>query len=556
MASSLEQTATEIETAGDRWARNAQDLITQALARMPAPLLRLLDSFAAKENWHIGIVATALSLVAYHWYVSQGLTLAYLDAISHMSIARNVWSSQTPGLAQLGTVWPPLNHIAMLPLIWNSTLFRDGFAGTLPSMLAYVVAAIFMYRTGKLLFSSRTAGWMTALALMLNPSVLYMQSTPMSEMDLICCAVVAVYFVLRWVREFHPADLVKAALATAAGTLVRYDCWALAVALAAVVVLVAWRYHGHVVAEANMWLFSVMAFAGCVAWLLYQQVIFGNPLAFLNGPYSAKAQEQNISATAGLPTYHNPLLALHVYAQAAIDAAGWPVAVAALVGFGLWVFRTCFDLRSLPAYAVLVPFAFNWLSLFLGITIIETPEIPLNGTVTYFNVRYGMMMIPAVALFLAYLASQRRALLATLLLAVTLVGVLSTLQNTAYALQDPLQGANAIGRAQQIAEAQYLVAHYHTGRVLLSGGAFTPMMFYSALPMSTYITEDNGPLFQQALQDPQDSSIQWILVDPGNHNFDAVWAALRTRSDWMRYYTLRQVVGTALLYERTGGTDG
>src|SRR5579862_6712554 len=116
----------------------------------------------------------------------------------------------------------------------------------------------------------------------------------MYEMDLICCAVVAIYYAVRWVRTFHPADLVKAAIATAAGTLVRYDAWALALALTVVVLFVAWRARGRVVAEANLLLFGVMGFAGCAAWLIYQQVIFGDPLEFLTGPYSAKAQEQQI----------------------------------------------------------------------------------------------------------------------------------------------------------------------------------------------------------------------------------------------------------------------
>ncbi|HEV8193680.1 MAG TPA: hypothetical protein VGP82_19680, partial [Ktedonobacterales bacterium] len=152
-------------------------------------MLRFVSRRWNAEAW-VALLASVASVAGYAYYVQQGLTLAYADAISHMMIAHRVFSSATPGLAQLGTVWLPLNHILMLPLVWNDALFRDGFAGAFPSMLAYVVSAVYMYRLGALVFSSRVAGWAAALTLMLNPSVLYMQSTPMSELDLICFAVV------------------------------------------------------------------------------------------------------------------------------------------------------------------------------------------------------------------------------------------------------------------------------------------------------------------------------------------------------------------------------
>jgi hypothetical protein len=92
----------------------------------------------------VALLASVASVVSYAYYSQQGLTLAYSDSISHMMIARRVFASSTPGLAQLGTVWLPLNHILMLPFAWNDTLFRDGFAGTFPSMVAYVVSATYM----------------------------------------------------------------------------------------------------------------------------------------------------------------------------------------------------------------------------------------------------------------------------------------------------------------------------------------------------------------------------------------------------------------------------
>nr|MBA3723663.1 hypothetical protein [Candidatus Levybacteria bacterium] len=62
---------------------------------------------------------TLLSIIA--WYISyvSGLITTYNDAMSHMNIARLVIDNQEPGLAQLGSVWLPLNHILPLVFVWN-----------------------------------------------------------------------------------------------------------------------------------------------------------------------------------------------------------------------------------------------------------------------------------------------------------------------------------------------------------------------------------------------------------------------------------------------------
>lgn len=133
----LDHALTRVEDGGAHLLVRATSAAGAALRRAPLPrppaAVRRLGAFvAAHEDFQIGLVAAVISVVAYQWYVSQGLTLAYLNSISHMSIARRVWDARTPGLAQLGTVWPPLNHIAMLPLIWSDQLFPRRLRRHLP----------------------------------------------------------------------------------------------------------------------------------------------------------------------------------------------------------------------------------------------------------------------------------------------------------------------------------------------------------------------------------------------------------------------------------------
>jgi hypothetical protein len=511
--------------------------------------LRLLVTRLKPEAW-VALLASVASVTSYVYYVQQGVTLAYVDSIGHIMIARSVFASNNPGLAQLGTVWLPLNHMLMLPLVWNDTLFRDGFAGTFPSMVAYVVSVVYIYRLGAFVFSSRAAGWVAALVLMLNPSVLYMQSTPMSEMDLICFAIVAIYYAVRWARALNVNDLVKCALATAAGTLVRYDGWALALAILLIVCVVAWRRRGRQIAESHLLLFGTLGLAGCAAWLIYQTVIFKNPLDFLNGPYSAHAQQQTTEQVSGLPTHHNALLSLNVYAHATFDALTWPIAAASLLGLLWWIFRTRLRISSWPVYSLLVPFVFNWLSLVLGITVLETPDVPLHGIASYYNVRYGMMMIPAAALFVGSLMTLRRELMPVVLCLTLAASTVAIVSAPPYALQDPLSGASRVSLAQ---EGHWLASNYHGGTVLVSNGTFAALMFDSGLPDRTFVSDGDGSLFHSALVHPE-TVASWIIMTPSGGDYDPVWAALHNRSDWREHYVLRKIFAATEIYQRIDTT--
>jgi hypothetical protein len=511
----------------------------------------------ATMEWLVALVATTLSVGFSAWYASQGLTLAYGDAIGHEIIARAVFDNVPPGLAQLGTVWLPLHHILMLPFIWNDWLYQTGLAGALPSMAAYVLSGVYLFRTGRLVFGSPAAGWAAALALLLNPSVLYMQATPMSELDLVAAAIVAIYYTTRWAHTLRAADLVKAAAATAAGTLIRYDAWALALALLVVVIVIAWRRKGRAYAEASALTFGVLGFAGCAGWLIYNWVIFGDALEFIDSPYSARSQQQQIQAGLGLPTYHNLGLSAQTYSVVTLDMIWWPIAIAALFGLLLWVLRTRLRVQTLPLYATLVPFAFNCLSLVMGISIIETPEITFDGVNTYFNVRYGLVMVPAVALCAACLvarkrASLRRGLLLGVLALAAFFSVSSTFFNTPYALQDPLNGIGSNANLGAHKEANWLDSHYHGGAVLISKGSNTTTIFYSQLPDQAIITETNGARFQNALAAPQDNGVTWIVMTSGSGNYNPIWASLSTRFDWRQYYALQTTIGATQIYKRIG----
>jgi hypothetical protein len=543
-----------VDVTESRVAGTARGQVTGPVGRGESPLPqarfgRWLRSRLTDERI-IAALAAALSISFYVWYDRHGLTLAFNDARIREMIARRVLASRTPGLAQFGTTWLPLSFMVMLPLIWNDTLFRDGLAGSLPSMAAFVLAAVYMYRLARQVTSSRTAGWVAAGVLITNGSLLYIQATAMSETASLCALVVTVYYALRVAETHHALDIVKCAVAAVAGTLIRYENWAVAVVLVPLLAYIGWRRgRGHVLAEAWVLLYGLLAFAGCAAWVLYNGVIFHDPLlSFFYGNSSNTVSTQT-------PAAHHPLYVVKLYGITAGETLGWIIAVLAVAGLALFIWEQRLRERTLPAYVLLVPLAFYWLVLYLGV---NTEDLPQMGG-GYYNVRFGLLMIPAAALFVAFLAVRGPALLQRLLTcgvaaAIVASAVIVSAQTPLVVLEAKYGAAGAPSAQGAAAYADWLSSQYRGGNVLITYVNSPTMMFYmltrDRFPDRSLITDANGPQFKAALAAPQ-QWVTWIVMDSNADNgVSQIWAVLHKHTDWRRYFVLRRTFGSLQIYER------
>ena len=70
---------------------------------------------------------------------------------------------------------------------------------------------------------------------MLNPNVLYLQTTPMSEVMFIALLIMSTYYLLVWAQEKELLFLIFAALSVFLCTLVRYEAWVLFLAFGLVI---------------------------------------------------------------------------------------------------------------------------------------------------------------------------------------------------------------------------------------------------------------------------------------------------------------------------------
>jgi hypothetical protein len=136
-----------------------------------------------------------------------------------------------------------------------------------------------------------------------------------------------------------------------------------------------------------------------LSWLAYNQHFFHDPLDFMRGPYSAPAIEKRTSPPGSrhYRGWHNPGWALLFYTRTAqVDAAAWEtgflVMVAAIWGL-IVVIRRRVELSSLLLW---LPLPFYVYSIAYGSVPIFIPQLWPHS---YYNARYGMEMLPALAVF-------------------------------------------------------------------------------------------------------------------------------------------------------------
>jgi hypothetical protein len=248
----------------------------------------------------------------------------------------------------------------------------------------------------------------------LNPGLLYMQTTAMTEPLFLAEMIWSALLIAEYARALKADDqkraarlLVGAGLVLVCAIYTRYDGWIYA-AFAWLIAFWYVRRHWRGLAGKAFVLFTAMLVAAPLLWLVYNAKQFGDPLDFLRGPYSAKAIDARTS-TPGSPHYPgwHSLRVASLYFLKAAELGAAPVRFGNLllwlsvagIAVALWKWR---GRNITPALLLWVPLPFYAYSIAYGSVPIF---IPLWWPHSWYNTRYGMEMLPAFALFLAFLVS-------------------------------------------------------------------------------------------------------------------------------------------------------
>jgi hypothetical protein len=374
-----------------------------------------------RETLRVTQLVICISFFAFLYYFRHGDLLLYGDAVAHTNIARRVFDSRTAGLLQLGTVWLPLPHLLIIPFIISNSMWQSGVGASIPSLIAYIfgTAGIFRLVRGALSAHSsptvpaRVAAWFAAGIYAANPNLLYMQTTAMTEPLYLALFIWALVHFAEFIRETPlpgpsksaPASssLMRSGLCVAGACFTRYDGWFLAAALCVAALAISLPSPEWKILRGSVAKFILVSAAIPVLWIAYNAIVYRNPLEFSNGPYSAKGIELK-TAGAGSPPHpgaHHLIEAADFFLKSgelnlAVGNWGRFWILALLLGIGT---ATISDRRLWPLLLLLgIPLPFYMLSIAYGGVPIF---IPTWWPFTRYNVRYGLEVLPAFAVFTA-----------------------------------------------------------------------------------------------------------------------------------------------------------
>ncbi len=480
------------------------------------------------------LLAAVLSVIgtgAAWWCFERGYPLYYGDAEAHLNIARRILDSRTPGPDQIGTVWLPLPHFLLIPLVMRDTWWHSGLAGVLPSLVCFVLAGTFLFCAARRVYSSSGAALAVALLFALNPNILYLQGTPMTEMPFLA-SLAALLWAALWFRDSQSLwAIVIAAAASNAASLTRYEGWFL-IPFVCVYMLMTAKHKRYAI------LFGALAALGPLAWLAHNQYYYGNALEFYNGPYSAGAiyQRQLAQGAAPYPGDHDWFTAARYFLAASRWATGWPLLVLGIAGTFAAIARRRASWWAL-SLLLLPPLFYVW-SMHSSGTPIFVPNL---SPFSWYNTRYAVAAIPFAAFAAGALVTLFPDRLHLRLALVAAVGIACV-----WALDAPpsicwkeSEVNSEARRAWTAQAASFLAREYRPGSgIVFPFGDLTGVLREAGIPLREGLHEGNGAAFDAAMARPdlllaQMGVVEWGLAFSG----DAVDGAMQKAG-----YTLRRQI--------------
>jgi len=483
------------------------------------------------------------------WVARRGWVVYYGDAEAHLNIARRMVDSRTPGYEQIGTVWLPLPHLLMAPLARHDNLWRSGLAGAVPASAGFVVAGVFFYAALSRALSSRAAAAAGVSLLALNPNLLYLKSTAMTEPLWMAALAALAYFSVRYGQQPGWGAALGAGISALAGTMTRYEGWFVS---PFVLLYLLWKGGRRRWAQAAA--YGLLAVAGPLYWLGHNWWLHGNVLEFYNGPYSARAIYER-SLAQGMARYPGD----HDWGQAWIQlreatrlCAGWPLAILGVAGILAGVAGRRWWIWVLLALPVL----FYWISLYGAGTPIFVPHLWPHS---YYNCRYGLCALPLLAAGAAELAARMpRRFQALAALALVLAGASYWIVHRRAAdwiVWKEAQVNSEARRAWTRQAGEFLRRAWRPGEgIVACFGDLAGVFRYAGIPLRYMLHEGNGPYWLAAMARPDlFLGEPWAVVVSGD---EVATALLRLERVEPRYYRVKMITvkgGPVIeIYRRAG----
>jgi hypothetical protein len=478
-----------------------------------------------------GAVALA-GIAAAIYYARAGLALSHFDARAHLVVARRILDSLMPGWQQIGAVWLPLPHVLnMLPLQVDSW-YRSGASGIAISVASMSVgagalASFVLRRTGSV--AAAAAG---AALLMVNPNVLYLQSTPMTEPLLVGTVLLALTLTADWVDRGAPSPARPAGLAIAAACMTRYEAWPICATLlvlaAAVLVRRGAGMWSAAAAAARLSAYPAMAI---VIFLLNSRWTVGS--WFVSGGFFVAENE-----AMGLPMLAWDQVREGLYRLSGVWSV-WPAYVGALlvvVTFAASRSRASLVLVLALAAAGALP----WFAYYEGHPI---------------RIRYSIPLVVACAAIIAtaigLLPRRVRDVAAAGIVAATL-WQLSPLDRSAPLIAESQRDAPTSAGRQAVTD--YLRAHHDGRAIMMSMGSLAHYMHDLSsigLEVHDFLHEGNGEVWKAAMEFGPRAYVTWVAIEETAEGGDALYLRSKVYPRFLEGFSRVAEGGGVALYRAT-----
>ncbi len=482
----------------------------------------------------VGLAAVLAGSAAAWWYVRAGLTLSHYDAKAHLVVARRILDSLTPGWKQIGAVWLPLPHLINLLPTQVDVFYRTGaFAVALSvacfGLLAHACARLILDATG-----SRSAAVAGLSVLVLNPDLLYLQATPMTEPLLLALVTVSVSMLARWVAADGRSGATPTGLALAAACLTRYEAWPVTAMALSLAVLALWR-RGSSFGRAAWAVARLAVFpaAALLAFLVQSKLTVGQ--WFVTGGFYVPDN----------PDTGRPFKTIGSIWWASHHLNGYGVLLCAVGGAavvlvtGLWVRARA---ASLVTLALVGSAALPWYAFYSGHP---------------FRFRYMIPLVPALAVWAGIAvgrAGRFRVAAAAALLVLVLVET------------HPLDPRGADGPRSAVGPSAQPGAQDRrrlppgspprgedAGQPRLASH-FVQELSSIGVHVRDVVHEGNGDLWAAALEHPS-AHVGWVLVEELSEGGDVLAAASREKPGFLDGFSRVAEGGGVALYERTAQVE-
>jgi hypothetical protein len=463
------------------------------------------------------LLATGIAIAAARWTFAHGYVLYYGDAESHFDIARRILDSRTPGPEQIGTGWLPLTHILLIPFVMHADWWQTGFAGTVPSAACFAIAAIFLFAAAERAFRSLPAAFAVMLVFLLNPNMLYLSTTPMTE-PLFAASAAALLFATLWFRDSQSIwALLLAAAASNAASLTRYEGWFLIPFAALYLLFVA----------KNKWLailFGALVSLAPLAWLAHNRFYDGDALEFYRGQWSALGiyQRQLAQGMQRYPGDHDWRKAIEYYSTAVQLAIGWPALILGTAGIfaALWK----------RAWWPMLLLTLSPLFYVMGMHSTGNPIfVPTLYPHSWYNTRYALAALPLTAVCAGALVALIPSRWSwywhwpAALLVAAIPAVAWDLHPESICWKE--SEVNSVSRRQWTKQAaSCLAANYRPGDgIIFPFGDMAGVLREAGIPLRESLYDGNGAAYGMALERP-DIFLQsrWALTFSGDRIATAI----------------------------------